>query len=330
MVESDWCPCVLMHKYAFSSIKASKENDNTANMNSFSWSLFTLLLSVIVSGIEETVPKQKPLHPALAAWWRGLNPDHVITNDLQDFFDRIQKDSFLTKSHSAFEISRKYSNTLLFTVPVSFYAYAKGYSIDRFVNSNQYAVMNGEKAARVYALALRIFLAGNTAGTSEDGNEEYYSVNDLSLQTKTSLAGALTELAPLNNHSRSVNSRFYAYQALFAKFYKAQNLPLTKSGSAQEQVLYAFEKFPNSDLTPTSNICTDSSKNNVKRALLFALLAAYSGDLADPCQLKDVKYPPWLYELSEMLHREIEFNKRIMTDEAKWRLKSDLTEEELE
>lgn len=299
--------------------------------------LFTLLTTLIVcnKALCTTAGKQRPVHPALAAWWRGLNADHNLIRDFPEFIDRLFADPVSSSSqHKAFAVSRRYRDTLAFTVPMTFFAYAKGFDIERFVKANQRAVNGGESAARIYALAFRILLAASPGNTNSDDTDveveaDAYGVKEKDMQTKNSLLDAFSQLSVINNLSRPTNDRFQPYQVLFAKFYKPPNTVLSPSKFAKEQVIYAFRHFNSLALHPESELCRDSSPNNVKRALLFALHFASTGEHEDPCRLPDIKYPPWLYELTDLLHGDTEFNKRLMIPDARGLMQSELSLEEL-
>jgi hypothetical protein len=201
---------------------------------------------------------------------------------------------------------------LAFTVPISFFAYTKGYDAKRFVKVVQYANNKGEKAARVYGLALRIMLAGSTPIHSN-------IIDSHDIAMKNELISALQRLKDHVNSTRHVDYRFKAYKALFARFHKGNQVSKA-SKHAESQLVSAFESFPRLELHADGSICTDRSENNVTRALLFALHNAQynnaDGDMTRVCSKTAPEFPTWLHELSRAQYGDLGFRRNLLVEKA--------------
>jgi hypothetical protein len=280
--------------------------------------LFPLFLSAasLVSGTtsdQDNLINKRPVHPALAAWWRGLNPDHQMARDLRDFADSLLVDSMLSKRHPGFEYACKYSDTLAFTVPTAFFAFAKGFGVIDFVTVCEDVVKNGEEASRIYALAFRLLLAGLV----DSGGEK----SETRLKMKQRLIDSLERLRSISGAHKNTTDRFKAYRVLFASHF-ASNRARSKSSLAEEEALYALEHFPTVKMSPEESICKNSEKNNVARALLFALHHASYPDKDDPCKMEGVQFPSWLYQFTDLLYGEHGFNQPLLIGEAECQKRS--------
>lgn len=259
------------------------------------------------------------IHPVLAAWWRGLNPDDHVRRRLKKFVNALLDDPYIHGQHKAFLITDELRDDgLILTVPLIFFAYRKAYDGKRFVRVIEYGHRKGESAARILGLALRILMAGNA-------RNEYDGISDRSSDQKITLEQALKQMAEMQQDTAMSRLAFKAYKTLFHLFPKS-GFAKTSNPSSERILVDALKLF-NVALRPDLEMCKSKTENNQVRSLVFALKAASLDSRSDPCRMENVRYPNWLYDLSDVGRDDGSFKKNLLLDRAVCMLRNPITDD---